>query len=79
MLLSVEIMVDHRFIITVDCPRRVIQRGQQIALDITHLGGILAEVIQKIVVNHNGNCDIYLRLFGDIGLDETFLIADNHT
>ena len=36
-------------------------------------------VIQKITVTHDGNCDIYLRLFGDIGLDETYTIADNHT
>jgi len=39
----------------------------------------LKQVIQKIVVDHGGNCDIYLRLFGDIGLDDTFLIADNRT
>ncbi len=39
----------------------------------------LKQVIQKIVVDEKGNCDIYLRLFGDIGLDETVLINDDHT
>lgn len=39
----------------------------------------LKQVIQKIVIDHEENCDIYLRLFGDIGLDDTFLIADDHT
>ena len=39
----------------------------------------LKQVLQKIVVSHGGNVDIYLRLFGDIGLDETILINDNHT
>ena len=39
----------------------------------------LKQVIQKITVTHDGNCDIYLRLFGDIGLDETYTIADNQT
>ena len=33
----------------------------------------LKQVIQKIVVSHDGNVDIYLRLFGDIGLDETMV------
>jgi len=39
----------------------------------------LKQVIQKITVTHDGNCDIYLRLFGDIGLDETYLINDDQT
>jgi len=39
----------------------------------------LKQVIKKIVVSHDGNCDIYLHLFGDIGLDETYLISDNQT
>jgi len=47
----------------------------------------LKQVVQKIVVSHKGcmgdapfsNVDIYLRLFGDIGLDETFLIAYTQT
>lgn len=39
----------------------------------------LKQVIQKIVVDHEGNCDIYLRLFGDIGIEDTFLVTDNHT
>ncbi|MGN0142107.1 MAG: recombinase family protein [Roseburia sp.] len=39
----------------------------------------LKRIIQKIEVDHDGNVDIYLRLFGDLGLDETVLIDDNHT
>ena len=39
----------------------------------------LRRLIQKIEVNQNGKVDIYLRLFGDLGLDETVLINDNHT
>ena len=27
----------------------------------------------------DGNVDIYLRIFGDLGLDETVLISDNQT
>ena len=36
-------------------------------------------IIKKIEVDKEGNVDIYLRLFGDLGLDETVLISDNHT
>ena len=39
----------------------------------------LKRIIKKIEVDHDGNVDIYLRLFGDLGLDETVLISDNHT
>ena len=39
----------------------------------------LKQVIQKIEVNQEGNVDIYLRLLGDLGLDETVLISDNRT
>ncbi len=39
----------------------------------------LKQIIQKIEVDKDGNVDIYLRLFGDLGLDETVLISDNHT
>jgi len=35
----------------------------------------LKQVIQKIVVTHDGNVDISMRIFGDIGLGETFLIS----
>ena len=37
----------------------------------------LKKLIQKIEVDKDGNVDIYLRLFGDLGLDETILIEDN--
>lgn len=38
------------------------------------------KLIQKIEVDKDGNVDIYLRLLGDLGLDETILIEDesNH-
>lgn len=39
----------------------------------------LKQIVQKIEVDKDGNVDIYLRLFGDLGLDETVLISDNHT
>ena len=39
----------------------------------------LKRIIQKIEVDHDGNVDIYLRLFGDLGLSETVLITDNET
>ncbi len=39
----------------------------------------LKQVIQKIEVDKDGNVDIYLRLLGDLGLDETVLIRDNRT
>lgn len=39
----------------------------------------IKKIIQKIEVDKEGNVDIYLRLFGDLGLNETFLIRDNHT
>lgn len=39
----------------------------------------LKQIIQKIEVDKEGNIDIYLRLFGDLGLDKTVLICDNRT
>lgn len=39
----------------------------------------LKRVIQKIEVDKDGNVDIYLRLFGDLGLDETVLIRNDQT
>ena len=39
----------------------------------------LKQIIQKIEVDKDGNVDIYLRLLGDLGLDENALIIDNHT
>ena len=39
----------------------------------------LKQIIQKIEVDKEGNVDIYLRLFGDLGLNKTVLICDNHT
>lgn len=37
----------------------------------------LKRLIQKIEVDKDGNVDIYLRLLGNLGLDETILIQDN--
>ena len=40
----------------------------------------LKRLIQKIEVDKDGNVDIYLRLIGDLGLDETVLIeGDENT
>ena len=39
----------------------------------------LKRIIEKIEVDHQGNVDIHLRLLGELGLNETFLICDTHT
>lgn len=39
----------------------------------------LKRIIQKIEVDHDKNVDIYLRLYGDLGLDENVLINDDCT
>ncbi len=39
----------------------------------------LRRIIQKIEVDKDGNVDIYLRLLGDLGLDETVLIRNDNT
>lgn len=39
----------------------------------------LKRIIRKIEVDEDGNVDFYLRIFGDLGLDETVLITDDHT
>lgn len=39
----------------------------------------LHNIIEKISVDKDGNIDVYLRIFGEIGLNEKFLICDNHT
>ena len=39
----------------------------------------LKRIIQKIEVDKDGNVDIYLRLLGDLGLDETVLIRNYET
>ena len=39
----------------------------------------LKRLIQKIEVDKEGNVDIYLRLLGDLGLDESVLIEENKT
>ena len=39
----------------------------------------LKKIIQKIEVDKDGNVDIYLRLFGELGLDQIVLIYDSRT
>jgi len=39
----------------------------------------LKQIIQKILVKNDGNCDIYLSLFGGIGLDNILSINNNCT
>ena len=36
----------------------------------------LKQIIKKIEVDKEGNVDIFLRLFGDLGLDEAVLIEN---
>ena len=48
------------------------------------IGGMRKEIERlenelKIEVDKDGNVDIYLRLFGDLGLDETVLIRNDET
>ena len=38
----------------------------------------LKRLIQRIEVDKDGNVDIYLRLLGDLGLDETIFIEEKH-
>lgn len=38
----------------------------------------LKKLVKKIEVDKDGNVDIYLRVLGDLGLDETVLISDNY-
>ena len=39
----------------------------------------LKQIVQKIEVDKDGNIDIYLRLFGDLGLDENVLVSHDST
>ncbi|MCM1046314.1 MAG: hypothetical protein NC417_12465, partial [Candidatus Gastranaerophilales bacterium] len=39
----------------------------------------LKRIIQKIEVDKEGNVEIFLRLFGDLGLEEAVLVEDNYT
>ena len=39
----------------------------------------LKRIVQRIEVDKTGSVDIYLRIFGDLGLDETVLIYHDHT
>ena len=39
----------------------------------------LKRLIQKIEVDKDGNVDIYLRLLGKLGLNQTVLVSDDHT
>lgn len=39
----------------------------------------LKRIIKKIEVDKDGNVNIYLRLFSDLGLDDSILIPDDHS
>lgn len=39
----------------------------------------LRKIVQKIEVDKDGNVDIYLKLFGELGLDESVLIMNDRT
>lgn len=51
--------------------------------DITDVGEMtntqLKRIIQKIEVDKEGNVEIFLRLFGDLGLEEAVLIEDSYS
>lgn len=56
----------------------LLHRTFQIANDAISVDSLtnaqLKQIVQKIEVDHSGNCDVYLRLFGELGLGETYLI-----
>ena len=39
----------------------------------------LRKIVQKIEVDRDGNVDIYLKLFGELGLDESVLLLNDRT
>lgn len=39
----------------------------------------LKKLTKELEVDNDGNVEIYLRLLGDLGLDDTVLISNNHT
>lgn len=39
----------------------------------------MKKIINRIEVDKTGQIDIFLNLFGEIGIDEQFLICDNYT
>lgn len=45
----------------------------------TITNNLLSRIIEKITVNENGEIDIYLRLLGDVGLDNSVQLLDSHT
>lgn len=40
---------------------------------------LLSSIIEKIIVDENGNVDIYLQLFSGISLEKNIHLLDNHT
>lgn len=61
----------------------LIQKTFQSIEDITSVRDMtneqLKQIIRKIEVDKEGNVDIFLRIFGDLGLNETVLISDDQT
>ena len=61
----------------------ILQKTFQNIEDITSVHDMtnaqLKKILQKIEVDKEGNVDFYLRLFGDLGLEDTVLIYDDHT
>ena len=57
-----------------------LQKTRQKYMDVRQMTNAqLKRIIQKIEVDKDGNVDIYFRLLGDLGLDETVLIRNNET
>lgn len=63
--------------------KEILQKTFQNIEDITSVYDMtneqLKRIIRKIEVDKEGNVDFYLRLFGDLGLEDTILINDDHT
>ncbi len=61
----------------------IIQKTVQGTVELTPVRDMtneqLKKIIQEIKVNKDGNANIYLRLFGDFGLDVNVLICDDET
>jgi cell division septum initiation protein DivIVA len=59
----------------------ILQRTFQTMEDVANVREMtnaqLHQIIRKIEVDAQGNVDIFLRLLGDLGLDETVLVSDD--
>ena len=72
-----------RYISKIKKRRLCVLNAELLIKDITDIRQMnnaqLKRIIQKIEVDKDGNVDIYLRLLGDLGLDETVPIHHDKT